>query len=147
MSRHETIPMRRHVDRMDVLEEENRQLKAMVAKLTGVDIASAARLSFDLTEAEALIFGLLVHCGVATYGQIQSAIYDIDKLDTINDVGEAIRSHIKRIRKKLRPLGLTFSTIYSFGFEMSDATRSRARAMLAADFAGSNHKGDSYGQA
>lgn len=131
MSRYEIFGNHSLRDRIEILEEENRQLKATIAKLTGVDIAEAARLALDLTEAEALIFGLLVHCGVATYGQIQSAIYDLDKLDTINDVGEAIRSHIKRIRKKLRPVGLNFSTIYSFGFEMDETCRAKARLVLA----------------
>lgn len=131
MSRHEVFTDKRYRDRIEILEEENRQLKATIAKLTGVDIARAARLAFDLTEAESLIFALLVHCGIATYGQIQSAIYNLDKLDTINDVGESIRSHIKRIRKKLRPIGLNFSTIYSFGFEMDETCRTKARGILA----------------
>lgn len=133
MSRHETFtrPNIRDRERIEILEEENRQLKATIAKLTGLGIAESARLAFDLTEAESIIFALLVHCGVATYGQIQGAIYDIDKLDTINDVGEAIRSHVKRIRKKLRPLGLNFSTVYSFGFEMHADCRAKARAILA----------------
>jgi DNA-binding response OmpR family regulator len=130
MSRHEIFGNHGLRDRIEILEEENRQLKATIAKLTGVDIAQVARLAFDLTEAESLIFALLVHCGIATYSQIQSAIYNIDKLDTINDVGESIRSHIKRIRKKLRPVGLNFSTIYSFGFEMDDVCRAKARGIL-----------------
>ncbi len=129
MSRHETFNHGLR-DRIEILEEENRQLKATIAKLSGLDIAQTARLAFDLTEAESLIFALLVHCGVGTYGQIQAAIYTFDQLDTISDIGESIRSHIKRIRKKLRPHGLNFTTVYAFGFEMDEACRAKARALL-----------------
>ncbi|WP_189375079.1 helix-turn-helix domain-containing protein [Mesorhizobium sp. M4A.F.Ca.ET.020.02.1.1] len=130
MTRHEVFPQGAR-DRIEILEEENRQLRATIAKLVGGDDTETARLTLSLTEAEATIFTLLVRCGVATYGQIQSAIYDVDRLDMINDVGEAIRSHVKRIRKKLRPLGIDFTTIYSLGFEMDEACRARARLMLA----------------
>lgn len=129
-SRIEALPEKKLRDELEILAEENHQLKATIARLTGSDSSGAARKVFGLTEAEANIVMILVERGVATYDHIQSAIYSFDTLERINDVGEAIRSHIKRIRQKLRPRGLDFSTTYGLGFEMDDAGRAKARALL-----------------
>ncbi|ESY89044.1 hypothetical protein X739_00685 [Mesorhizobium sp. LNHC220B00] len=131
MSRHEVFTDRRARDRIEILEEENRQLKATIAKLTGRDDARLARKAFDLTEAEACIFMMLVTCGEAQYGQLQASIYTDRHLVALLDPDWAIRSHMKRIRRKTRPHGIDFGTVYGFGYAMSETCRTKARGILA----------------
>jgi hypothetical protein len=118
-------PVRARVD------DEVDELRDRLAAFSGGDAQLVARRTFGLNRAEATIFMLLVRLGVATYGQIQSAIYSFDALEAIEDVGEAIRSHVKRLRRKLRAHELALATIYGLGFEMAEPVRNKAKAMLA----------------
>ena len=59
-------------ERIEMLEEENRQLKAEVAKLNGRNEIEIARRVFNLTNAEAIIFTKLLRCGMAEHGALQA---------------------------------------------------------------------------
>ncbi|MER9665521.1 helix-turn-helix domain-containing protein [Mesorhizobium sp. M0203] len=119
--------------RRERLEDEVHELRERLAAIAGGEFEiQNARRQLGLTKAEAEIFLMLVNRGVATYPQIQATIYSFDTLDMINDVGEAIRSHVKRIRKKVRRHGVDFATSYGFGFEMDERMRKAARALLQA---------------
>jgi DNA-binding response OmpR family regulator len=120
--------LRRAVDR---LEQENRELRARLETFLPQDDLLILRRRYGMTPAEAAIFLILVRRGVATYAQIESTIYNADQLAMINQVPEAIRSHIKRLRKKAKAMGIEFGTIYGIGFEASEAMRARAKSMLA----------------
>ncbi|TJV51129.1 MAG: hypothetical protein E5Y01_16200 [Mesorhizobium sp.] len=134
MSRHEVFPRRPITarERIEMLEEENRQLKDKIAKLTGRNDANVARKVFGLTEAEAAIVMMLVTCGEAEYGQLQASIYTDRDLVELLDPDWAIRSHMKRIRRKTRLHGIDFETVYGMGYRMSEACRAKARATIAA---------------
>ncbi|TPL40666.1 helix-turn-helix domain-containing protein [Mesorhizobium sp. B2-4-6] len=131
MTIHEMFPDRASRDRIETLQEENRQLKATIARLTGRNDAKMARKVFGLTEAEASIVMMLVSCGEAEYGQLQASIYTDRDLVELLDPDWAIRSHMKRIRRKTRPHGIDFQTVYGMGYRMSEACRAKARAAIA----------------
>lgn len=132
MTRHETFTTSKAADRIAFLEEENRQLRATIASLTGRNDARMARKVFGLTEAEASIVMMLVTCGEAEYGQLQASIYTDRHLVEILDPDWAIRSHMKRIRRKTRLHGVDFETVYGMGYRMGEASRAKARQMLGA---------------
>jgi hypothetical protein len=119
-------------DHIEMLREENRQLREHIARLTGRDHKQAARRLFNLTDAEACIVMMLVTCGQAEYGALQDSIYSDRVLERIMDPDWAIRSHMKRIRKKTQPHGVYFETVYSYGYRMTEENRARARKLLEA---------------
>lgn len=131
MTKHEVFTSSATRARIETLEEENRQLKATIAGLTGRNEARKARKAFGLTEAEASIVMMLVTCGEAEYGQLQSSIYTDRHLVEILDPDWAIRSHMKRIRRKTRPYGVDFETVYGMGYRMTEASRAQARRAIA----------------
>ncbi|WP_136617034.1 MULTISPECIES: helix-turn-helix domain-containing protein [Mesorhizobium] len=121
----------RQAKRQDRLDDEVHELRERLAAFSGGDDLQTARRRFGLNKAEATIFMMLVQRGVASYDHLASALYSFDALERIDDLGEAIRSHVKRLRRKLKPHGPTFTTSYGFGFEMSEPQRSAAKVALA----------------
>lgn len=118
-------------ERIEILEEENRQLKERIAKLSGHDDAEALQFLFGLTPTESQILALLVHRGSADYDQLELVSLPDDRGDRVEDINGAIRSHIKRIRRKVRPHGIDLTTVYEFGYTMSDEMRRATREMIA----------------
>jgi DNA-binding response OmpR family regulator len=118
-------------DRIEFLEEENRWLRDKIARLEGRDETVRSRLSFGLTKYEAALFSLMLRCGHGTYDALADAIWN--GIDEPRDLFWAIRHHMKRLRKKLRPHGIDFETVYGIGYRMSDEARARARAAFKAE--------------
>lgn len=127
----------RETDRIRIseLEEENRQLKDRIARLRGNCDAVVSRDVLDLTECESVIFALLLHRGVAGYSLIEETLYSQTRLEVVEDPQLAIRCHVKRLRRKMRPHGFGFETIYGFGYGMTEECRCIARKQLAANSA------------
>jgi DNA-binding response OmpR family regulator len=123
-------PVRDLRTKCEMLEEENRQLQAHIARLTGQHDARRVRKAFNFTETEAKMVAALIHRGACDYDTLKFLAYSDSELLTISDPDWALRSHMKRIRKKTRPHGIDFLTVYGFGFEMSDEARRLARALL-----------------
>lgn len=123
-------PIRELRTKYEMLEEENRQLRDRIAKLTGQDQRAAVRHVFGFTETEAGIFVTLLTCGVCEYDTLKSAAYSDHALMTMENPEWALRAHMKRIRRQTRPFGIDFITLYGRGFEMSDGARERARSLL-----------------
>ena len=118
----------RYSDRLEILEEENRQLRERIAKLEGRDEIEHARRVFGLTHSEAAMFVLLLRFGSAPYETMADAVYHGQ--DEPSDIDWALRTHMKRMRKKTRPLGIDFETVYSMGYRMSDEARKTARLFM-----------------
>ncbi len=110
--------------RLECLEEENRQLRERIAELEGTNLIRQARLTFGMSATEALIFCLMYQGRVLDYGRLIEAVYDVD--DDQEDVNGAIRTHIKRLRRRIRPHGVDFKTIYGFGYEMDAKSHAAA---------------------
>lgn len=123
-------PVRDLRNKCEILEEENRLLRDRIAHLTGQDRAKAARKVFGFTECEAAIFMTLLSRGAAEQGHLQDAIYSDGNLEEPGDPLLAMRSHIKRLRKKAKRLGVEFSTIYGFGYEIEADARALARRLI-----------------
>ncbi len=117
---------------IDMLREENRQLKDRIAEISGLSDVLLARQKYGLTDTEARIFLILVRRGSAEYDVIERAIYDDRDVEVPDGVNMAIRSHIKRMRRKLQKHGIDFETVYSLGFRMADKARSKAKQAIAA---------------
>lgn len=123
-------PIRELRNKYEILEEENRQLRDRIAVLTGQDLRGAARVVFGMTEAEATIFLTIVHLGRVDYGQLRDAVYSSGRLIELDEPHGALRTHVKRLRKKAAKRGIEFTSIYSYGYEMPEEMRQRARAVL-----------------
>jgi DNA-binding response OmpR family regulator len=119
-------------DRIEVLEEQNRQLRTRLRALTGAGASLVYRRAFGLTASEATILGMLIRCGEATYNTLFEAVYADDDFCGLENPNCAVRTHIKRLRRKIRPHGIEFETVYGFGFAMSEEARAAARRKLEA---------------
>ena len=117
-------------DRVEVLEEQNRQLRARLRDMTDAGHSLRYRRAFRLTASEATILGMLIRCGEASYQNLFEAIYSDADLATIDDPQNAVRTHVKRLRRKTRPHGIDFDTVYGFGFAISEEARAAARRKL-----------------
>jgi DNA-binding response OmpR family regulator len=116
--------------RLEYLEEENRQLREKIAKLEGADLALRARVTFRLTPTEATIFCMLYRLRSVEHQHLLSVIFEDEHRDALVDEGEALRSHMKRMRRKTRPHGIDFRTVYCIGFEMGDEAHAIASRMM-----------------
>jgi hypothetical protein len=119
-------------DRIELLQEENRQLRDRIARLTGRDDAAKSRLAFGLTDGEALIFCTILHCGLASYSTLIDVLWHDRDEDLPEEVECAVRSHVKRLRRRLRPYGVNIGTVYSIGVSMDEAMRARSRRIMEA---------------
>lgn len=115
----------------DELIERNLQLQKRIDEISGYDDVLVARHAFGLSLQQARAFLLIVQRGVADYEMLQAAIIPEEELLEINRPDEAVRSCIKRMRKKIRPLNIDVSVIYGFGYEMVQDARDRARSLLS----------------
>jgi hypothetical protein len=127
-----TVPTPKPAKPRDEMEEENHQLRARIAELTGQTEKDreACIKAFRLTPTETTLFLTLVHRGAAPHELLKDTLFDADQIEKMEDVGESIRSHAKRLRRKIRSHGLEFSTVYGFGFEMDDYNRRLAKRRL-----------------
>lgn len=123
-------PIRELRTKYEMLEEQNRQLQAHIARLTGQQDARRIRKAFNFTETEAKMVAALVHRGSCDYDTLKFLAYSDSDLLTIADPDWALRSHMKRIRRKTRPHGIDFVTVYGFGFEMVEEDRRAAQALM-----------------
>lgn len=125
----EVRDLRRENDRLRLRVAE---LEERVSRLSGSDEADKARTVLGLSLNEARLFGIILRRGAADYGLLDDALYSYDS-EGEGGPGrphEAVRSVIKRMRRKIRPLGLDVTTEYSFGYTMTEAMRARARRIL-----------------
>lgn len=127
-----TIDHRALRDRIEYLEEENRQLRERLASKDGDDFCTRAHRAFGLTKAEGRILAVLVRCGLAETSALYDALYGFNELDEPEKPNEAVRSHMKRMRRKLRPAGVEIETHYGFGFALGDEGRAAVRRAVEA---------------
>lgn len=112
--------------RIEQLEEENRQLRAKIADLSGLGLYERAREVFDITHRQATFLVLLLNRRTVSHSQATEAVYDDDKLDDLDDPYSAIRTIVKHLRRAIAPHGVRFRTVYGHGWEIDDWARQRA---------------------
>lgn len=128
----------RHItdaDRIEILEEEVRQLKARIALLAGMGMEERIRKAFGMTTLQAACLALLISRHQISRKQLLEELYDSraslfsrrDGEGTYQSAGALF----KHVRFRLRRHGIAISTIYGYGWEMSEDMRARAKALLA----------------
>jgi hypothetical protein len=115
-------------DRIEMLEEENRQLRDQLARLAGFDLRESIRIAFGMTELQAGFVAILLTRGHATREQIIEALYGFRDLQGTYQSAGALAKHV---RVHLRKHEIELGTIYNYGWEFSDAMRAKARTLLA----------------
>ncbi len=115
----------------DLLRERITELESHVRRLSGDDEAERAQRYLGLSVSESKIFGFMVRRGSADYGLLAEALYWDNEYP--EDVTNAVRAVMKRMRRKIRPLGMDMTTEYRVGWSMTDAVRARARELLEGD--------------
>lgn len=127
---HRNADARLRVD-LDTLQEENIQLRERLDDLTGRSLATRARLLLGATKKESIILGLLVRCGFAAYSTLYDAIWDNLDEDQPERPDLRTHSHVKRLRRRLRPHGIDLRAVYGEGYAMDERDRARCRQLLA----------------
>lgn len=119
-------------DQIEMLREENRQLRDQLSRLRGGDDLIRAIKAFGLTALQAKVFCLLLSRGEAGKYDLIDACYDLHMQAMMGDTELALRCAIKHMRKHIRPHGLDIETIYAVGYSMSEENRRRARQIMGA---------------
>jgi two-component system cell cycle response regulator CtrA len=115
--------------RLEVVEAENAILRERIANLEAVLTGEfRAPIEWRLTGQETRVFSVLVGRAVATKGAIMAALYS-DRADEDADVEPKIVDvFICKIRKKLKPFGITIQTVWGQGYSLETATRASLSA-------------------
>ena len=112
--------------RVEALEAENERLRDELEHLKeSLGMHFVAPIEWGLTSSETKIFGRLLKPGVATKAAMMATLY--------RDVGcdeaeiKIVDVFVCRLRKKLKPWGLTILTVWGLGYEMPEESRARFR--------------------
>jgi DNA-binding winged helix-turn-helix (wHTH) protein len=118
-------------ERLEELEEENRQLRERIARLEGRSKLERARQAFGLTKKQAGLLVLLINRGIADHGQCLEAVYDDREQEAMSDGGYfALNSLMRHLRAGLKPHGISIRTLYGHGWDMSQDNRAKVRRLL-----------------
>lgn len=123
-------PLDRSRERIEILEEENRQLKARIARLCGTDDLFDISTVFGLTKRQATLAGMLISRGEVRRYDFIDEVYDIDRQAMLQSPELSVSTLMKHLRRKLRTFGIEVETVYGFGYRMSEEYRAAARARL-----------------
>lgn len=94
-----------------------------------IDPETKARLALGLRPQCSVVLGILLRCGMATYGAIEERLYD-DADGGPDNITGAIRSVVKHLRRALRRQGVVIKTYYGFGWTMDEANRAKCRRLV-----------------
>lgn len=110
----------------------NRAEPGRVAEVVSrkVDDVTAAMGAYKLTPAEASVFVVLVNRGLAEHSVLEDAAFSDDAFEEIENPILAIRTYVKRMRKKIRPHGIEIETLYGVGYGMAEECRQKAKRGL-----------------
>ncbi|MDF2809344.1 MAG: winged helix family transcriptional regulator [Microvirga sp.] len=114
--------------RIEALEAENERLQLRVEQLEGLmgmSIDALVPIEWRLTRSEACVFGVLLRREIATKDAVMAALYR----STAKDEAELkiVDVFICKMRKKLRPFGITIITRWGTGYSLEDRTALAAR--------------------
>lgn len=118
-------------EQIEMLQEENRQLRERIAKLEGGDDADKAIRIFRMSRRMSIAFSMLLNRDVSRW-DILNATHDDDRQMRLENPDWAINTLIKYMRQKIRPFGIDIESVYGFGYRMTEENRSRARKLLEA---------------
>jgi two-component system cell cycle response regulator CtrA len=124
-------PTERSTDRETALQATILRLEdriAILERAMGFEILPP--IEWGLTVLEARLFGALLERELLTKDAAMAALYR-DRGDDEPEM-KIIDVFVCKLRKKLRPYGMTIETRWGVGYEMSADMKARARAMLPA---------------
>ncbi|MCV9940937.1 helix-turn-helix domain-containing protein [Boseaceae bacterium BT-24-1] len=116
--------------RLEAVLAENERLRDRIAALEdafGMNVEAPVFLG--LTASEARLFGALMKRDTLTKGQIMSALY-VGRMDGEEAEIKIVDVFVCKIRKKLKPYGLTIETLWGQGYRISPAMKTRAAAIM-----------------
>ena len=106
--------IRRLRDRIDYLEEENRQLHERLAKYVTLPT------KWRLNRSEATVFGELISTSVVSKERIMDALYGHRPDCDWPESGKIIDVHICNLRRKLKPFNVRIDTVHSRGWMLAE---------------------------
>jgi two-component system cell cycle response regulator CtrA len=114
------------LERIKVLEEEAKNLRAAVEELSAVP---QIPLALKLTKREGLLFSALLSKPSATKEQLMAMMY-ADRYDVGEEPGlKIIHVFVQKVRHKIKPFGLEIGTIWGVGYAVSAETKAAVRRM------------------
>jgi len=126
--------MNKHItaaELIDMLREENRQLRDQIAKITGGDELLAVKRAFRCSFLQAKVIAYFIHRGEARRDILLDHCYPRDAQLHYDGIELALACLIKHVRKRLKKHGLELTTHYSLGWSMSDEHRRQAKQVVA----------------
>lgn len=108
-------------DRIETLEEENRQLREMMRPV--LQFVPEWRLS----EQQSRLLAMIYNRQLANYEQIVVA-FDIQRRADGNDDQNHVKVVAHYLRKKLKPHGIKFNTVWGVGYAADSENKARIRA-------------------
>lgn len=118
--------------RLEIVEEENEDLRERIRQLEGALGATAALnapVEWRLTAREATVFGVIASRELATKEAIMAALYhNLGKEEAEIKIVDVF---ICKIRKKLAPFGIVVETVWGQGYRLSTATKQHLRTNAA----------------
>jgi two-component system cell cycle response regulator CtrA len=116
--------------RAKLLEAENDELRARIAELEEeLGLAAQPPSLFGFTSQEAAIFGVLLKTANPRKSTFMTALYGDEADDPPEE--KIIDVMICKMRKKLVPFGIMIETSWGEGFSMPEASKARARELMA----------------
>lgn len=114
-------------ERIDFLEEENRQLREMIGLDHDAGFVVAARAAFDATPTQARILQLLITGAVCRY-ELLMGVCGSDGSTTENN----IKVQLSKLRAKLAPHDIWVKNQWGVGYSMASVHRSKVLELMAA---------------
>jgi len=109
-------------ERVEYLEEENRQLKELLQG--SPDVVFPREWNLKVAETR-LLRGLCAAKGIRTHEALLRACAMSDFVED-----NLLKVQISRIRKKLKPFGIEIKTIYGVGYELPEAAHNQVKKYL-----------------
>jgi two-component system cell cycle response regulator CtrA len=113
-------------DWVETLERENDMLRERVRQLEEqLGFHCPAPIEFQLSRSEAAVFGVLLTRDVVTTETLMAALYRDCSRDEAEP--EILKVFVHKVRKKMKPFGLTVETIWGTGYRLTAASKAVIR--------------------
>ena len=116
-------------ERIDLLEEENRQLKADLYGIANDIFIDRCKQCFGMSNTESRIFQILVDKGIRRETAIFAAIYGARPEGKQPEI-QIIKVYFSKIRSKISAFEIEIRTMRGEGFSMSPSMSAKARSIL-----------------
>jgi two-component system cell cycle response regulator CtrA len=122
--------LQRVAPRIEQLEAENEELRALVAELKLLAFGEwTAPPEWRLTAAQQRVFAFLLKRGFARRDQIAAALWS-DRHERELPNPRTMDVQVCLLRRKLAPFGVTIRTVWGSGYALNPEDRARLRGVL-----------------